>query len=253
MAYGTSRKFVKARGSRPSAASRGRSAASRQRSAKMSAVRSVANARTGGFVGRELKFYDTSRNQAAGTTANASAAMVDPATVLCLSAPAQGDGESDRNGRKISMKNIFIKGKVYGTTISTAGDHDANWFVALVLDTQTNGAQCASENIFTNPSGQVRDLSSVVRNLEHSKRFKVLDRVHIHGPSHNWNDGVNDRSISAAMPFTLSAKDLPDVTFTANTAGVASVSDNSLHIVAYCDQTYHTPFITYNSRLRYVG
>ena len=47
----------------------------------------------------ELKVYDTGYD---GVTASSGAVgQVDPATVLCISAPAQGTGPNERVGKKI--------------------------------------------------------------------------------------------------------------------------------------------------------
>ena len=119
----------------------------------------LVNVRTGGLLGVETKFLDMAISAVAiPAPTDASGGELDPTgsgCTGCLSAPAQGDTASSRDGFKISMKSIQIEGAIYiaPQINQTIQDAMSYFFVALVLDTQTNGAQLNSEDVFTNPSG----------------------------------------------------------------------------------------------------
>ncbi len=82
----------------------------------------------------------------------------------------QGNGESDRIGRKCTIKSIHVKG-----TIELPGKTDANSVSdvvvgMLVLDTQTNGAVFAMTDLL-----EIDNFRSF-RNLANSNRFKILKK-----------------------------------------------------------------------------
>ena len=117
----------------------------------------IANARTAGFLGLEKKFFDTAVAMVALTApTDAAGGEIDPTAlpgaVACLNAMAQGDGEQNRDGKKVVLKSVQVKGFVQklGGELAAGPDSGTKVFVALVLDTQTNGAQLNSEDVFKN-------------------------------------------------------------------------------------------------------
>ena len=182
------------------------------------------NMRTGGFLGIETKFYDTSLSASnISAPTDATAGEQDPSTILCLSAPAAGDGESNRDGRQICMKYLSVKGVIKRGEISGATNYlPATFFIAIVLDTQTNGAQLNSEDVFTNPAATNDTACSVFRNLQYIKRFQVLKQKTIHlknmSAVHN---GTNVLTCIQEVLFKINVK-LPNiiVNFTNTTEGV---------------------------------
>lgn len=178
----------------------------------------------------------------------------------CLSAPAVGDGQSSRDGKKVVLTKCFVSGFIDYTVQQDKTDPFVvpTVFVALVQDKQTNGATITSENVYTNPN----DIASVnaypLRNLLYSKRYKVLDTAVIH-PKFCFaqTDGANTMSCDAnGVPFTLNWKGIMEVNFNSGTtADVANVVDNSIHIIAYCTSTVNSLPVTlsYNCRVRFQG
>jgi len=217
----------------------------------------ASNVRIGGFLGIENKFYDTSLTAALTASTNWAGAEHDPAGVLCISAPAQGDGESNRDGKKINITSAHVTGTIYcaAQANQTASDAAPVVFIALVLDMQTNGAQLNSEDVYTNPLGNSIANVNPLRNLQYSKRFKVLKTktLQLPVPSITY-DGTNIEQSGFVRSFRMdiSKMALP-VTFTATTAGVANVVDNSLHIIAVATNIDMAPAISYNARIRFVG
>lgn len=214
------------------------------------------NIRTGGFLGIEKKFYDTSANGALVSDATMVTTRADPATVLCISAPEQGDGESQRDGKKIKIVSAHVHGSIVVPVQAnqTAADNMPKVMVALVLDTQSNGAQLKAEDVFTNPSAQATTCIVPLRNLQYSKRFKVLATKLIQPPTPTMAfDGTNIEVNGTIATFKINKKLNLDVNFTGTTAGIANVVDNSLHIIAVANSIASNPTLTYNARVRFIG
>jgi len=213
------------------------------------------NMRTGGFLGIELKFYDTDKAATAlVSAANWAGGEMDPATYLCLSAPAQGDSQSQRNGRQIVVRSVQGKGTSHMLpSISTDVDLPVIVFVALVLDTQTNGAQLNSEDVFADP---VLGETSVVpfMNLQFAPRFRVLKTARFKlSPMIAGATGAVDSNGDTAA-FSLFWRGIVPVNFTSGTTeGIANVMDNSFHVLAHCSNTNGAPTLAYQARIRFEG
>lgn len=226
-------------------------------------VRRVLNRRTGGFIGMEKKFFNASRTIPLTAPTDATGGECDPTTLLCLNCPAQGDGEQNRDGRQIGMDAIYIKGMISMASQAnqTATDTLPHIMIALVLDTQTNGAQLNSEDVYENPSGFATLASQPFRNLENNQRFKVLQTVSIEPKDiasaiQPVYDGTNIEQQGVTVPFTMYKKlNGMKVNFLTGqtTSVISAIADNSLHIVAYTSNTSLAPALLYNSRLRFVG
>ena len=216
--------------------------------------------RTGGYLGIEYKFYDVKlTGKALDTNTTGEDGELDPATTIdCLNAVTQGDGESQRDGRNLVMKSLLLKGVVNIPAQATQSTLDVapTIFMAVVLDTQTNGAQLDSELVYKNPSADTRCSASVVRNLQYAKRFKILAKKIIQVPTPTTgNDAAGTFSISGMdIPFEFYIR-LPDikVNYSGTTEAVANIVDNSLHLVGWTSSVTLAPTVSYNSRLRFVG
>lgn len=194
--------------------------------------------------------------------ANAAGATLQPTTGCtgCLSAPAQGDGPSNRDGNKIVAKSIFLEGVVIvnDQTAATSPDVSAQVYVALVMDTQSNGASLSSQDVFTNPGGQVVLAASPLRNMSYTQRFRILavKRISLKMPPILWNNTAgSEEQAGFHEKFTLSWKGMMPVTFTtgSTTADIANVTNNSIQLVAFASNLDLVPAITYNCRMRFVG
>ncbi len=220
--------------------------------------RRKANPRTGGFLGVELKFYDqTLVNNALATNTDGSGIEEDPSATLLLNTVTQGDGESQRDGRRMTMKSIFVSGVVStpGVADQTAPEEQTHIAIWLVLDKQTNGATITSENVFVNKSGGAFGGTSLMRNLQFTSRYRILDKVEFTLPTPAISgDSTNFDLFGTVTKWSLSAnlKNM-GVLFSNTTETVANIIDNSLHILATCTSLSMAPAITYNSRLRFVG
>lgn len=220
------------------------------------------NTRTGGFLDKELKFLDTELDSTNTIPASTTGAEFPPTSGCtgCISSPAQGDGPSQRDGKKIILKEVFINGEVHrpaGTGLTSA-PVDLSGFVALVLDTQTNAAQLSSENVYNATTSHA---STALRNLEYSKRFKVLALERFRLPSPNTVQTAAGTAASPEQhyPFQMYKKLNLPVTFNSGTtADIANVVDNSLQLIAVCDNaggaaSGNFSRLLYKTRVRYVG
>lgn len=257
--YGDSGSYSRKRGAPPTAfaAKVRRLTAPPATYKKRSAARSIANARIGGFLGIENKFYDTARiNGTIASAINEAGGELDPPTVNCISAPAQGDGETQRDGKSIKILSVHLNGSVSvnGQTGAANIDPSSLIYIALVLDKQTNGAQLNSEDVLVNPGNNTLLSPNPLRNLQYSKRFQVLKVVTcMMGPYNVLWDGTNVMQGGQIKTWRMDKKLNLPVTFNNTTAGVASVVDNSLHVIAFTDNTLAPPLLSYNARIRFVG
>jgi len=242
-------------------------AAANPRFARRGRSRALANVRTGGLLGIETKFLDcqaTDLDIPSPTGAAGGEMNPEGGCTGCLTAPATGDGPTNRDGNRIAMKSILVKGLVQTSNQSaqSAADIVSPVFLALVLDTQTNGATLNSEDVYTNPSANAQCNVALFRNMSFTSRFKVLASTIVEFPSLAManNTGAAGGIVREGLgvPFTLSAnlKGLK-VQFTtgSTTADVANVIDNSVHLLAFSTDAADAMNygLTYNSRLRFVG
>lgn len=210
-------------------------------------------------LGVELKFYD--QKLIAGalvTNTDGSGGEHDPSATVLLNTVVQGDGESNRDGRQIMMKNIFVTGviNIPSQANQSATDNAALIFIALVLDTQTNGATITSEQVYLNPGVNALTGCSLVRNLQFTKRFQVLatKKFTMQNPNIAFSgttDQMEQNGLTRA--FIMSRKLGIIVNYSDTAETVANIVDNSLHILAWTTSATLVPTISYTSRLRFVG
>lgn len=212
------------------------------------------NIRVGGYTGIEKKFVDYTVEDDPFVLVVEGSEM-DPATALCLSAVAQGDGESQHLGRVYFIDEIYVHGYLVRPVTEAAPTpaFDALCKVALVLDTQTNGAQLNGEDVYEN-TGLTLDINAF-RNLEHIQRFNVLKSKEMIIRPNTLNDGTADKFSAGTTyrKFSLSHKFSPPlrVITTGTTATVSSIADNSLHILGIA--TDGNIDLSYVSRCRFHG
>ena len=220
------------------------------------------NLRTGGFLGIELKFLDCAWNSVTiNTSTDGSSGELQPSSgcTNAISIPAQGDGESQRDGRKYTIKSAWLNGIVEMTPLANQSDTLplSGVFFAMVLDTQANGATIVSENVYVNPSTLTASmLPQPLRNLQNSKRYRILaSQYYPAGDAWGIADGASTGSLcmQKRIPVNLSWKGNLVCDSVGTTASVASASDNAIHIIAYTGNVSQTMAFSGKSRVRYVG
>lgn len=210
-------------------------------------------------MGIETKFIDTglvsSALAGAATTINGEQ---DPTTLNTISAIAIGDTESSRDGRTCTLKSVQVKGVIREPFLEgvTSPLNENGYFVAVVLDTQSNGAQLNSEDVFDNPSGSNIVTDQPMRNLQFINRFIVLWSKSFTRPA---RDGTVTNLPTAeynasGVTFSMYKKLNVPVHFTLTTAAMAAIADNSLHVISWCRiSAVLAPEISYSARVRFVG
>lgn len=208
--------------------------------------------RTGGFSNIELKFYDTffATDEVATTWTGGE---IDPLTKLNLCSPQNGTGESNRDGKNFTIKHLMIKGQVNYEWTNDQPDLSNGGLVMIkvVLDTQTNGAQCQGEDIMDD-SQDPKALA--FRNLDYRTRFKILaSRTVSIVPTVAFPDGSNTGTVTGqAKPFSVYLKNLNiGVSTNGNAGTIADIMDNSLHVIACATNAGFN--VMYKSRARFIG
>jgi len=227
------------------------------------AYRALMNPRIQGLLGMEKKFFDTAIQTTPVVTTDAWAnGVYNPVTVFtgsdCVSTPSVGPAANQRVGKQITLKQLYLRGSMHlAPNVDAAyvpGQTSA--FLAVVLDTQTNGAQTASDQIYYNPSGTIDGRVHPLRNLQNAQRFRVLkEEVFVFpNPTAVFNSATNKLIYAGTgvefdwfLPLDLQVNFDNDTTAT-----IANVEDNSLHIIAAAndDNGVH---LTYSARIRYLG
>lgn len=206
------------------------------------------NIRTGGLLGIERKFYTAST---VGTALSAAGMnVIGPV----LNTPAQGDTADSRQGAMIMMKSIQIEGyvNVPSQINQTAADTAAAVFLALVLDTQANGSAITAANVYTNPSGNAALAPLSVRNIQYSRRYKVLAvvRLNFDQPNLTW-DGTNIEQGGRIRSFSIFRNLMIPCQFSGTTGVIGSLTDNSLYLIGCSSNNDQAPVVSFNSQMRF--
>lgn len=208
-------------------------------------------ARISGLLGIENKFIDYNFASAPLTSGWE---VYDP-VVNSLSGVVQDDGPEGRDGRMYTIGSIHIKGKFFFPPVIDSGapTDDGIARLCLVLDTQTNGVKMtATDCMKINVGSEIFSF----RNLENTKRFKVLWDKKFVIPAKNMNEGA---PLKFAAGGTLRCFSINHrfkkglvVRCAGTTAGVGNIKDNSLHIIAVTNQTDQID-LDYEVRTRFKG
>lgn len=209
------------------------------------------NARTGGFTDIEYKFVDYEQSTVALTT---SWATKEDSTALSISAVAQGDGESERDGRIYRITSVHVQGDIVLDVAesSTAPIQDVIARVIVVLDKQTNSAQMTGPLVMD--AGGTADWHAF-RNLQNTSRFQVLYDKKMIIPVNETNEGSINLFATGSgrrfFKFNKRFKTPIKVICDGTTAVVGSITDNSIHVIAVASSGLAN--INYQSRVRFVG
>lgn len=227
----------------------------------------IKNVGTAGILGMETQYCDFySGFQNINSPVDATTGRIDPTSSSGGATPGsfvgvwQGDGPYQRTGMKISLKSIELE-----FTISTLQKlavanplNSPSFFVALVLDTQTNGAAATSELVYQNPSSNNTAACNPLRNMSYTERFKVLKKMQISWPPiSNTQNGAGNYSVSGDQRTFRMFKKLRGLQvkyLSGSTTGqITQVVDNSIFLIAYTTDTTTTPNICFNARIRFYG
>lgn len=219
-----------------------------------------------GTIPPELKFLDTGNGNAVSMAApivgSLTGGEVSPSfgSTGCLTAPAVGDGPSNRDGKHIIVRSIQVQGRVTWPAVDsiTAGstDPDAACFLALIWDSQCNTSEVNSEDIFMLPDdGSAPELNATpLRNPNFGNRFTVLKSWSMTPPMEAlFHDGGDGAKAASRRLFHYYTRCHVPINFnTGTTANVSTVSDKALHLIAFGSSGI-VPQIQFTCRIRFVG
>lgn len=217
---------------------------------------SVARTR-GGQVKGEMKYFDTTLALSAISEDNTWAnTEQDPATFLTFCAPVVGAGINQRIGKGIKILKWKLRGNLNAAqqTNQTGADPASTIRLIAFLDKQTNSAQAQGEQLMTGTASDATAMLSF-QNIDNFGRFRVLwDKTFtLQNPNGSY-DGTNIEQYGLSKPFkfNITFKKPINVRFNNTNGGsVADIVDNSLHLIALCDNDDLAPTISYYSRVDY--
>ncbi len=194
-----------------------------------------------GGSGRELKFHeigidDVTQGPTWSTSVNSSLNLI-----------VQGVGESQRIGRKITIRKVTTHLHVFiNAPTNNAITHDT-LIICLMLDTQANGGNPAIGDIVENTT----DYQSF-RNLSNKGRFITLWRrqFNMHAPAAA-GDGTTNLYTEMGQDVTISHNCSIPIEYDLTTGVISAVQSNNLFILAV---TAHDlmGYRTFN-RIRFTG
>lgn len=213
------------------------------------------NPRSGGYVGQEVKFYDSYK---VSTVPNSFATgNYDPSTVNCLYAPTKGTGATNRNGLKTTIKSIHVQFDFAAQLLetSTGVRYAPSIFVAIVADRQANATQPSPGDVWEAPAAQSVAILPY-RKLENASRFQVLysKNVTIYPVwTQNGSDVYSQASGRKVWRWDKYFTKGMTVRHVADGGTVADISTNSIHLFAWMADTAHSDVLVYQSRVRFTG
>lgn len=204
-------------------------------------TRPLAPLRTGGFFG-----VNTRRRLAEKKTID-----VDPTTnnvtttpvITLLNGAATGTDFTDRIGRKIIMRSLYVKGVIYPEDDITT---ESILRCIIVYDMQANGAAPVITDVLKSSA----PLSQL--NLNNRDRFKVLyDKHYIIGKTNNTATQAVSNGHNL-FQFKKFIRLRHEVLFSGTTAAIGSIQTGSLYFIFLSSTAAgSSPNITWSSRIRF--
>ncbi len=195
----------------------------------------------------ELKFFDQDIDDAnvdAGGTI-----FLNGSTEASLVRFAQGDGESNRDGRKVCIKKIQWRYQLTQAAAAAATVTSQDTVrVILYLDKQANGAAATVLDILETADFQA------FNQLANSQRFYIyMDRTHDMGPCAAAGDGAANDSGAVEQSYTFYKKVAIPIEYNnASTDGaLATVRSNNLNVLLISKASLTT--FASKMRLRFIG
>ncbi len=230
---------------------RGRYSAAYKRKRMMVPYSKRGYLRTAGFYGRfagrgaELKFLD-------GQLTNQSITATGTFLFTTHNIVAQGNSQSERIGRKITIRSIRVKGTIKMFAQDQIGDMEQRVRILFVVDSQANGAAPTIDEVL-NFAG-VLGINSF-RDLANVRRYRVIyDRVFDLPVMGVAADGISTfLNIPTSKGWGFSKKmHLPIEYDSSSTTGSLSTQrSNNIFSFAIAENTNESPFVSFVFRIRY--
>lgn len=207
--------------------------------------------RVGGYYGRyagsgrgELKFFDTKKNFVA---------VAETGTILSLSLNLipQGVTESERVGRKCTIKKIDIRGTFFANKVTDSSNTKNGIRIIVYVDQQANGATAAVADILEDITATNGYTSFY--NLANQGRFRVLyDKARTIRASAVAQTAAGTFSTYLEQYDWRFAKtcNIP-VEFSGVTGAIGEIRSNNIGVLAICGDSDGPPDVQYTARVRF--
>ena len=201
--------------------------------------------RRSGYYGRytgprpELKFHDVDADLSAADRSNG--VIVNTSSINLI---AQGVTESQRVGRKCTIRSIAWRGQLKLTNpAGSGGPISQTTRLMVVLDKQCNGAAPNVDDIL-----ETTDWQSF-NNLANKNRFRTLyDKTFVLNPLSASGDGTANDFGEYDRAFTFFKKCSIPIEFDSTTGAITEIKSNNLVILAISDTS--NTVTTMNSKIR---
>ncbi len=190
-------------------------------------------------LGVEKKFFDGSK----GNTNVSSAGTIADDSLVEI---AQGDGESNRDGRKVIIKSIHVKGLCKADATSVPTETGNRIRIVMYQDKQANGATATVADLLEDS-----DINGF-RNLTNSGRFNFMyDRSYDLNNMAGAFDGTNDQFGELHLGFSINKTCEIPVQFSSTTGAITEITSNNIGMMFIDEEGNST--IQYRWRVRFVG
>ncbi len=189
---------------------------------------------------RELKFFDNVK----GSTNLATAGVILDDSINEI---VQGVTESNRIGRKCTIRSVNIHGFWSYPTTQTVANMDNRFRILVYWDKQANGATAAVTDVLESAS------VDSFRNLANSGRFRVLyDRVFTITVAGGMQTAAGTpNAIPIIRTWTLFKSCNIPIEFSAATGAIGEIRSNNIGVLGLCSGAAELPSVGYTSRLRF--
>lgn len=183
----------------------------------------------------------------------------------CLPVPQQGTNYADRDGRKIFLKKIHIKGILHKPQVNALTGANKLGFARLIVvkDKQTSGVALSAENVVGQGLGSDGNaaLSADVAAMALTKpdgwgRYQILkDKIFVPKSPPSYQDGTDGAISGMDIPFKMTINVNEYVNFTASTGAIGSIQDCSIHLLGVQSEgaAFAQWTISYVARTSFVG
>ena len=186
----------------------------------------------------EIKFFDTAKST---TTAASSGTVLSSSLVLI----EQGNGESNRIGRKCVVSSLHMRGKIHLPTTTPNQSADVCRIIVYV-DRACNGLAATVALLLA--SADYRSF----RNLDNSGRFRTLmDQsfaINIQGAA---GDGTTNATNEAMLAWSLNKRVTVPLEFDASTGAITDLTGSNIGVIAISDSGLAE--VDYIARVRFSG
>ncbi len=189
----------------------------------------------------EKKFLDTVFSPSPAATG----------TLTTLAVIVQGDGESQRIGRKVNVTDIICHGRIRLASLGSSTDAANRVRIMVVLDRSTNGAAFTPAALM-NTAGTA-DIDSF-RDLSHIGRFEVLyNKLWTINPAYTGQTAATSVETFRDVRFNIKGCWPIEYDASATTGAITTQQVNSLHILTFEERTLGATTTELTTRIRYVG